>query len=69
MGQILSMVVMLFNICNQSDFNRKECLTNWDKWLYPELVKGWDLKTGKEKPYQQEQEALRDHDQTQTIND
>ena len=69
MGQILSMVVMLFNVCNQSDFNRKECLTNWDEWLYPELVKGWDLKTGKEKPDQQEREEHRKHEQTKTINE
>ena len=61
-----TMIVMLFNICNQSDFTRKQCLTNWDEWLYPELVRGWDLKFGNEVPYQEEKEALRDHESTQT---
>ena len=58
--RLLSMLVMLFNICNQSDFNRQQCLTDIDVWLYPELVKGWDLITEKEKPYQNEKEILED---------
>lgn len=57
---LLSMFVMLFNICNQSDFNRQQCMKDWDVWLYPELVKGWDLYTEKEKPYQREKEILED---------
>ena len=61
-----TMIVMLFNICNQTDFTRKQCLTNWDEWLYPELVRGWDLKFGNEVPYQEEKDALRNHEQTQT---
>ena len=63
MGQIftlLSMFVMLFNICNQSDFNRQQCMKDWDVWLYPELVNGWNLYTEKEKPYQREKEILED---------
>lgn len=51
---------MLFNICNQSDFNRQQCMKDWDVWLVPELQKGWDLYTKKEKPYQNEKEILED---------
>lgn len=58
--RLLSMFVMLFNICNQSDFNRQQCMKDWDVWLYPELVNGWNLYTEKEKPYQREKEILED---------
>ena len=58
--RLLSMFVMLFNICNQSDFNRQQCMKDWDMWLYPELVNGWNLYTEKEKPYQREKEILED---------
>ena len=60
MFRLLSMFVMLFNICNQSDFNRQQCMKDWDVWLVPELQKGWDLYTKKEKPYQNEKEILKD---------
>ena len=39
--------------------------TNWepcsriDKWLIPDLVYAWELKTGKVVPYQTEKEYLR----------
>ena len=52
------MLIMLFNVCNQSDFNRQQCMKDWDVWLYPELVKGWELYTGEQKPYQEEKEKL-----------
>ena len=55
---LLSMFVMLFNICNQSDFNRQQCMKDWDVWLYPELKKGWELYTGEKTPYQEEKEKL-----------
>ena len=67
--RLFSMFILLFNMCNQSDFTRKQCLTNWDEWLYPELIKGWNLRFGNEVPYQEEKEALRDHEQTQTNDD
>ena len=38
--------------------NWKYCSKDLDVWLYPELVRGWDLITGREVPYQSEQEAL-----------
>ena len=47
--QIFTMVVMLFNICNQSDF-KKQCLSDWDQWLYPEIHRAWNLMTNYEKP-------------------
>ena len=53
----------------QTDFTRKQCLTNWDEWLYPELVRGWNIKYGNEVPYQEEKDALEDHEQSQTIDD
>jgi len=54
------MFIVLFNICNQSDFNRQQCMKDWDVWLYPELISGWNLYTEKEKPYQREKEILED---------
>ena len=58
--RLLSMLVMLFNVCNQNDFNRQQCMKDWDVWLVPELQRGWDLITEKEKPYQEEKEILED---------
>ena len=58
--RLLSMFVMMFNMCNSSDFNKQECMKDWDVWLYPELVNGWNLYTEKEKPYQREKEILED---------
>ena len=52
------MVSMLFNICNQSPDTRKACLSDWDVWLYPEIQRGWDLKFGRETPYQEEKDKL-----------
>ena len=55
------MLVMLFNVCNQSDFNRQQCMKDWDVWLYPELVKGWELYTGEQTPYQEEKDKLNEN--------
>ena len=52
------MLVMLFNVCNQSDFNRQQCMKDWDVWLVPELQKGWELYNGETTPYQEEKEKL-----------
>ena len=56
--RFFSMAAMLFNICNQNDFSRKQCLTDMDKWLLPELVKAWELKTQQTIPYQDEKDKL-----------
>lgn len=52
--RIATMVMMLFNMCNQNDFNRKACTTDMEIWLYPELQRAWELRTGKETPYESE---------------
>lgn len=31
--------------------NWKACTSDWDVWLYPELVRGWELYMGQEVPY------------------
>ena len=56
--RLFTMVVMLFNMCNSNDFNRKQCLTNWDQWLYPELQRAWEIKSGANFPYQDEKDVL-----------
>ena len=58
--RLLSMFAMVINICNSNEFNKQECMKDWDVWLYPELVNGWNLYTEKEKPYQREKEILED---------
>ena len=52
------MFAMVINICNSNEFNKQECMKDWNVWLYPELVKGWNLYTEKEVPYQEEKEKL-----------
>jgi len=59
-GRWITMVMMLFTMCNQSPETRQACMTDWDVWLYPELKRGWDLRFGGEKPYQEEEEKLRE---------
>ena len=34
--------------------NWQACTSDWDVWLYPELVRGWELYTGLETPYSSE---------------
>ena len=52
------MVVMLFNMCNSNEFNRQACMSDWDQWLIPELIRAWEIKTGQEIPYQNEKDVL-----------
>lgn len=54
------MFILLFTMCNSNDFNRQQCIKEWDVWLVPELQKGWDIYSGKEVPYQNEKEILED---------
>ncbi len=58
--RILESFILLFNMCNSNDFNRQQCMKNWDQWLVPELQRAWDIYTEKEKPYQEEDEKLRE---------
>lgn len=61
--QFIVMAVMLFNMCNSNEFNRQACMKDWDTWLIPELVRAWNIKTGKEIPYQNEENMVEWHQQ------
>ena len=61
-GRFLGMVLMLFNMCNQSPETRHACMNDWDEWLYPALREAWDIKTRTVVPYQNEKEALQSKD-------
>lgn len=55
---LLTMIIMLFNICNSNDFNRKQCMKDWDVWLFPEIQRAWDMYTEQYVPYQEERDKL-----------
>ena len=57
------MITMIFNMCNSNDFNRKQCIKNWDTWLLPEITRAWQIKTGQETPYQNEEDVVEWHQQ------
>lgn len=38
--------------------NWKYCFNDMDQWLYPELVRGWELYTGREVPYSTEKPGI-----------
>lgn len=44
--------------CVTNPGNWKYCLNDHDQWLWPELVRGWDLYHGTELPYAQEHGIL-----------
>ena len=56
--KIINMFILLFTMCNSNDFNRQQCMKDWDVWLVPELKKGWELYTGEQTPYQEEKDKL-----------
>ncbi len=56
--RILESFILLFNMCNSNDFNRQQCIKNWDQWMVPELQRAWNIYTGKEELYQEEKESL-----------
>ena len=58
--KVINMFILVLNMCNSNDFNRQQCIKDWDVWLVPELQKGWDIYSGKEVPYQNEKEILED---------
>lgn len=60
--RLISMLVMLFNMCNSNDFNRKQCLTDIDVWLIPEIQRGWEIYRGQHKPYQEEHDLLEERE-------
>lgn len=52
------MILLLFNMCNSNDFNRKQCLKDWDIWLYPELKRGWDIYMNNSILYEEERKKI-----------
>lgn len=44
--------------CVTQPANWKYCFNDWDVWLYPELVRGFELYTGREVPYAEEADRL-----------
>ncbi len=56
--RILESFILLFNMCNSNDFNRQQCMKNWESWLVPELQRAWNIYTGEEELYQEEKESL-----------
>jgi len=61
--QVVTMITMLFNMCNSNDFNRKQCLENWDTWLLPEISRAWQIKIDQKPPYQNEEDVVEWHQQ------
>ena len=61
--RILEMFILLFNMCNTNDFNRQQCIKDWDQWLIPELQRAWDIYTGEEELYQEEKESLDEYNE------
>ena len=61
--QVLTMITMLFNMCNSNDFNRQQCMKDWDTWLLPEITRAWQIKTGQEDPYQNEEDVVEWYEQ------
>jgi len=56
------MAVLLFNMCNSNPQAREACMKDWDVWLYPEIQRAWEIYTGKEKPYQEENDILEERE-------
>ena len=44
--------------CVTNPDNWQRCFSDWDDWLYPELVRGFNLYTGSEVPYAEESGIL-----------
>ena len=60
--RLISMLIMLFNICNSNDFNRKQCLTDMDLWFWPEIQRAWEIYTEQYTPYQEEHDILKERE-------
>ncbi len=54
----LSMAFMLLKICVQSPDNLRACVTDHHVWLWPEVVRAWELYSGRTLPYQDEADRL-----------
>lgn len=56
---------MMWYGCTYSRANFEQCVTNWDIWLLPELIKGYEMLT-KPCPYCEEQDAIQSRGDLQT---
>ena len=60
--RLISMLVMLFNMCMQNPQTRKACMSDWDVWLIPEIQRGWNIYRGHHTPYQEERDLLEERE-------
>ena len=44
--------------CVSNPDNWQRCFSDHDQWLYPELIRGWELYTGREVPYAEQHDIL-----------
>lgn len=65
MSTLFNYTILFFNMvvvpCVTVPENWKYCFKDMDVWLFPEIQRGWDLYTEREKPYQEEQEILENY--------
>lgn len=65
MSTLFNYTILFFNMvvvpCVTVPENWEYCFKDMDVWLFPEIQRGWDLYTEREKPYQEEQEILENY--------
>ena len=65
MNTLFNYTILFFNMvvvpCVTVPENWEYCYKDMDVWLFPEIQRGWDLYTEREKPYQEEQEILENY--------
>ena len=65
MNTLFNYIILFFNMvvvpCVTVPENWEYCYKDMDVWLFPEIQRGWDLYTEREKPYQEEQEILENY--------
>jgi hypothetical protein len=65
MNTLFNYTILFFNMvvvpCVTVPENWEYCFKDMDVWLFPEIQRGWDLYTEREKPYQEEQEILENY--------
>ena len=63
--QLINYLILFFNMVVVPSVtvpeNWEYCYKDMDVWLFPEIQRGWDLYSGREKPYQEEQEILENY--------
>ena len=65
MNTLFNYIILFFNMvvvpCVTVPENWEYCYKDMDVWLFPEIQRGWDLYTERERPYQEEQEILENY--------